>query len=139
MKFYKKLICMAIFIVLLSSFISSLAVYADNSDSQSDGEASTTQEDNSSSKNGYPSNLEEFKPQITSSEKANGIIGSILGILQVVGGILIVLAIAYIGFLTILGSAEEKASYKGRAVGIVIAAIMIFLGSTIAQFVMSAV
>lgn len=137
----KKISILIISLIMITTLGINKKVYADNSEIIDAGEQDATVQESTTydTSKGYPSNLGDFKPEVTTNEKADGIIGKLLGALQVVGGIMIVLGIAYIGFMTILGSAEEKASYKGKAVGIVIAAVMIFLGSTIARFVISVV
>ena len=80
-----------------------------------------------------------YKPEITNNTKANSMIGKIFGALQIIGMIAIVLSIALVGFNTMLGSAEEKAQGKGKAIGILFGAIMITAVSTIAKLIISAV
>lgn len=84
-------------------------------------------------------NTGSYKPTITNNSRANSMISKIFGALQVVGGIAIVISIAMIGFNSILGSADEKAQGKGKAVGILFGAIMIIGVSTIAKLILSVV
>lgn len=78
-----------------------------------------------------------YKPTIPSGGKATTIISNILGALTVIGIIAIVIAIALIGFSSILGSASEKAENKEKYVGLIIAAVLITGGSIIARIIIS--
>lgn len=80
---------------------------------------------------GLPS-LEGYGPNI-SSGRATQIISSILGVFTVLGTVMVVVAIAIIGFNTILGSASEKAEYNQKLVGVIIATIILTCGSIIAR------
>ena len=51
----------------------------------------------------------------------------------------LVLGIALVGFQILLGSANDKADGKGKAIGFIIGAIMLFSITTIAKLVISAV
>ncbi len=84
-------------------------------------------------------NPDDYKPEINSSDRFNSIVGSILGILQVLGIILMVIGIAIIGLKTILGSADEKAEYQGKTIGILVGAAIIFGISTITKFIISVI
>lgn len=84
-------------------------------------------------------NPDDYKPEINSSDRFNNIVGSILGVLQVLGIILMVIGIAIIGLKTILGSAEEKAEYQGKTIGILVGAAIIFGISTITKFIISVI
>ena len=84
-------------------------------------------------------NPDDYKPEINSSDRFNSIVGFILGILQVLGLILMVIGIAIIGLKTILGSADEKAEYQGKAIGILVGAAIIFGISTITKFIISVI
>ncbi len=84
-------------------------------------------------------NPDDYKPEINSSDRFNSIVGFILGILQVLGVILMVIGIAIIGLKTILGSADEKAEYQGKAIGILVGAAIIFGISTITKFIISVI
>lgn len=80
-----------------------------------------------------------YKPTIDTNPVSKEMVGKILSILQVIGVIGTVIAIAIIGLKTIFGSAGEKALEKEKYVGILIAVIMITSGITIAKFIISAV
>ena len=69
----------------------------------------------------------------------NSIVGTILGALQIIGAFAIVLGIAIVGFQILLGSANDKADGKGKAIGFIIGAIMLFSITTIAKLIISAV
>ena len=84
-------------------------------------------------------NTDNYKPEITNNTRANSIISKVFGVLQIVGGIAIVISIALLGLNNILGSASEKAQGQGRSIGILIGAIMIFGVSTVAKFILSVV
>lgn len=84
-------------------------------------------------------NPDDYKPEINSSDRFNNIVGSILGVLQVLGIILMVIGIAIIGLKTILGSADEKAEYQGKTIGILVGAAIIFGISTITKFIISVI
>ena len=89
----------------------------------------------SSSLNINTSNYKPGTPTLgtTTSQK----VGIILSALQAVGAIGIVVAIALIGFDMILGSASEKAISKEKMIGILVAAIMITGGTTIAKVIVN--
>lgn len=91
-----------------------------------------------SSSDGIP-NTGMYQPTIDTNPISRGKLEKILAILQVIGVIAIVIAIALVGFKTILGSASEKAMEKEKYMGILIAAIMITSGITIARFIISAI
>lgn len=94
--------------------------------------------ESNSSSDGIP-NTGMYEPTIDTNPIAKGMLQKILAILQVIGVIATVIAIALAGFKTILGSASEKAMEKEKYMGILIAAIMITSGITIARFIISAV
>ena len=73
------------------------------------------------------------------SSGMKSIAGRVLGLLQIVSAILAVILIAYLGFKMVLGSANDKADGKGKAIGFIIGAIMLFSITTIAKLVISAV
>ena len=81
----------------------------------------------------------QYKPEPQQNTKMNSIVGNILGTLQVIGAFAIVLGIALVGFQILLGSANDKADGKGKAIGFIIGAIMLFSITTIAKLVISAV
>lgn len=80
--------------------------------------------------------LELFEPTISLGGTTT-IIGQILGILRILGAITIVVAIAVIGFNTILGSANEKAEYQQKLVGVLFAGIFLVASTSIAKLIMS--
>ena len=53
-------------------------------------------------------NTGNYKPEIINNTRANSIISKVFGVLQIVGGIAIVISIALLGLNNILGSAGEK-------------------------------
>lgn len=81
----------------------------------------------------------QYKPEPQQNTKMNSIVGTILGALQMIGGFAIVLGIAVVGFQILLGSANDKADGKGKAIGFIIGAIMLFSITTIAKLIISAV
>ncbi len=81
----------------------------------------------------------QYKPEPQQNTKMNSIVGTILGALQIIGAFAIVLGIAVVGFQILLGSANDKADGKGKAIGFIIGAIMLFSITTIAKLVISAV
>lgn len=81
----------------------------------------------------------QYKPKPQQNTKMNSIVGTILGALQIIGAFAIVLGIAVVGFQILLGSANDKADGKGKAIGFIIGAIMLFSITTIAKLVISAV
>ena len=84
-------------------------------------------------------NTGSYKPTISNNSRANSMISKIFGALQVFGAVATVISIAMIGINIILGSADEKAQGKGKAVGILFGAIMIVGVSTIAKLILSVV
>lgn len=87
---------------------------------------------------GLPEINTNLVPSADVSGDAKTFVEVALGALQVVGIVAVVVGIGLIGFNTILGSASEKAVAQEKYVGIVIAAIIITAGSTIAQFLIQA-
>ena len=81
----------------------------------------------------------QYKPEPQQNTKMNSIVGTILGALQIIGGFAIVLGIAVVGFQILLGSANDKADGKGKAIGFIVGAIMLFSITTIAKLIISAV
>lgn len=74
-----------------------------------------------------------YKPSANLGGTSKNIVVTILNILTVLGIVAVVIGIALVGFGTILGSASEKAIAKEKYVGLLIAAIVITAGSTIAK------
>lgn len=81
----------------------------------------------------------QYKPPIQTSDKMNSMVEIILGALQIIGAFAIVLGIAVTGFQILVGSAGDKAEGKGKAIGFIIGAIMLFSVTTIAKLVISTV
>ena len=86
---------------------------------------------------GNPTNLDIFQPSVPNSPKANDILGTILGWLQVIGIFIGVISIAIIGFNLIIGSAGEKAEMQSKMVGVFIGAVLVTTGVTIAKFIIN--
>lgn len=84
-------------------------------------------------------NTAKYQPSINTNPISRGILEKILSILQVVGIIGIVISVAMLGFKTVMGSASDKAVEKEKYVGILIAAVMIISGISIAKFIISAI
>lgn len=77
-------------------------------------------------------NLEDFRPsEITNEEAIMNKAGVILGAINFVGSIISVITIMIIGFKYMIGSAEDKASYKKTMIPWLIGAILVFTVSTV--------
>lgn len=77
-------------------------------------------------------NLEDFRPsQITNEDAIMNKAGVILGAINLVGAIVSVITIMIIGFKYMLGSAEDKASYKKTMIPWLIGAVLVFTVSTV--------
>lgn len=77
-------------------------------------------------------NLDDFKPGKLGDEGAfKHKVGLILGVLNIVGFIVSVITIMIIGFKYMIGSVEDKASYKKVMLPWIIGAILVFTGTTI--------
>jgi len=61
--------------------------------------------------------------------------GVVLGVVQVVGIIVAVVALVMIGIKYLTGSAEEKAEYKKTMIPYIIGATMLFAASTLVQII----
>ena len=96
------------------------------------------EKEKNSSSDGIP-NTGMYEPIIKENPISKGMLQKILGVLQVIGIIGTVVAIALIGFKTMLGSASEKAVEKEKYIGILIAVVMITSGITIAKFIIAVV
>ena len=81
----------------------------------------------------------QYKPEPQQNTKMNSIVGTILGALQIIGAFFFFFWIAVVGFQILLGSANDKADGKGKAIGFIIGAIMLFSITTIAKLIISAV
>lgn len=88
--------------------------------------------------NGLPNlNDEGYKPVANLDGTPKTIVSKILGALQAIGGILIVISIALIGFNTIMASANDKAVAQEKYIGLLVAALVITFGSTLARAIAS--
>ncbi len=67
--------------------------------------------------------------------KAKTIGQKILGIVQVVGSIVAVIALAVLGIKYMMGSAEEKAEYKKTFIPYIIGAVLVFAASNLASMI----
>ena len=77
-------------------------------------------------------NLEDFRPsQITNEDAIMNKAGVILGAINLVGTIVSVITIMIIGFKYMLGSAEDKASYKKTMIPWLIGAVLVFTVSAL--------
>ena len=61
--------------------------------------------------------------------------GNVLGIIQVVGTIIAVGVIMVLGIRYMMGSAEEKASYKKTMLPYIVGAVLLFAASNLAKYV----
>lgn len=86
---------------------------------------------------GFEINTDLFQPGLNGVGKASEITSILLGVFTVLGAIITVISIAIIGFNTILGSANEKAEYQQKLVGVIIGAIVLMCGSIIARVLIS--
>ena len=80
-----------------------------------------------------PVDTGSFRPEIQDGKLIDSA-EIILGAIVAVGGVLITVFIAITGFGMILGSAEEKAVAKEKLIGYIIAAVVLFGGATIVNF-----
>ena len=83
--------------------------------------------------------LDKFKPgPVDMGTKATNIIVTILSIMRVLGVIALVIGATLIGFGTIIGSASQKAEGQGKYVGLVIAAVILIGGTSVAKMIIEA-
>ena len=140
MKKNKIVYVMVIVVLLMVSSIANLnKSYAANPDLNPDFSQKIEDPSDGGSEGGSGTDLptlDSFQPSIGLGG-ASSIIGKIVGILMIVGTVLIVVAIALIGFLTILGSASEKAEYKQKLVGVIFAGIFMVGSSSIAKLLIA--
>ena len=83
--------------------------------------------------------VNSYKPTGEMALDAKTKINKILGIITVVGAVISVVLIAYIGFNYVLGSAEEKAVNKEQLITFTIGVVFLTLGSEIVKIVYSLV
>ena len=144
---YKTILIIIVIITIISNFGTSYAAAPTDARPEQSildgtGGGAGGSEDNKDNKDnkgsgstGLPS-LDSFTPSITLGG-ASTIVGGILGVLMIVGTVLIVVSLALIGFLTILGSASEKADYQQKLVGVIFAGIFMVASSSIAKLIIS--
>ena len=72
---------------------------------------------------------------VKGADKVGNVGKGILGIIQVVGTIVSVGILMVLGIKYMMGSAEEKASYKKTMIPYVVGAVLIFGASNLAQYV----
>lgn len=82
-------------------------------------------------------NPDEYDPTTTDLETStfNTKAGKIIGVFQVIGSIVSVLALVLLGIKYMLGSAEEKADYKQSMIYYLIGAILVFAISNISAII----
>ena len=79
-------------------------------------------------------NFAEAKNNAT---KVTGILGKLLGFLQVVSGVTAVIVIAWTGFNFIFAGAEVKTDMLKKFLPIIIGLVLVFGATTVANFVIS--
>lgn len=72
------------------------------------------------------SSLNYWTPTTGNNDKLTGMAGKILGIIQVFGSVVSVLALVIIGIKYMLGSVEEKAKYKETMLPYIVGCIILF-------------
>ena len=141
---YKTILIIIAIITIISNFSTSYAALSTGvrpEQSTLDGTgggAGGSEEDEDSTGSGLTGlpSLDSFQASI-SLGGASTIVGGILWVLMIVGTVLIVVSLALIGFLTILGSASEKADYQQKLVGVIFAGIFMVASSSIAKLIIS--
>lgn len=73
-----------------------------------------------------------WKPTTGNNDELTDMAGKILGIIQVLGSVVSVLALVVIGIKYMLGSVEEKAKYKETMLPYIVGCIMLFAITNIA-------
>ena len=79
--------------------------------------------------------LDNIKPNTTGTGNITNIGNDILGMISVIGTIIAVGVLMVLGIKYMMGSAEEKASYKKTMIPYVVGAILIFAATNIAGIV----
>lgn len=80
-------------------------------------------------------NPDIYKPGAPGSGNAVKTMGeTIVGVVQVIGMIVSVIVLIALGIKYMMGSVEEKASYKKSMVPYIVGAVMLFAASSVAQF-----
>lgn len=79
--------------------------------------------------------LDKYKGSVASSEKLEDMAGKILGIIQLVGTSISVTMLMVIGIKYMVGSVEEKATYKKELWPYFIGALLLFSGTYFPQLI----
>jgi len=77
------------------------------------------------------SNLDYWSPNIETNTEISKIAGRLIGVLQIVGSIISVIAVVIIGIKYLFGSIEEKVKYKETMMPYLVGCIMLFAISNI--------
>lgn len=94
--------------------------------------SNTTTIDNTQKEEDLLEDLDDYKPgKIGEEEEFSKKVGVILGILNIIGFIVSVITIILIGLKYMLGSVEEKASYKKVMIPWLIGAFLVFTVTTL--------
>ena len=80
-------------------------------------------------------NPDYWAPSVQENEILNEKMGSILGVIQVVGVVISVIVLMILGLKYMLGSAEERAANKHDMVPYLVGAMMVFSVTTIPNLV----
>ena len=136
-KILYKIIILTFLVIMCTASISHAAKEL-NDDLGGGGATSSTEstETTGGGSTGLP-NLEEYTPQVTMGSSSKSIISTILSVMTVLGVVTVVIGFALIGFNSIMGSASEKAAGQEKYVGLVIAAVVLIAGSSIAKMIIS--
>lgn len=81
---------------------------------------------------GFNPDIYEPDP-LTGGQIVSGVGNKIIGIIQVVGIIISVAILIVLGIKYVIGSVEEKASYKKSMIPYLVGAIMLFAASSLVQ------
>ena len=79
--------------------------------------------------------LEQYAQVSGNSDIFQDKVGIILGVVQVVGSLIAVIALIVLGVKYMMGTVEEKAEYKKTLLPYIIGAAFVFAASTIATIV----
>jgi len=123
-----------------SNFSTTTGIFGEGASNQEEQETTTNSGSTTVQGNAdlmLPDLGDSYKPTVSTGTTTLGIISKLLGVLQVLGVVATVVAIAIMGFGLILGSASEKAAGQEKMVGIVIAAALITCCSIIAKLFIS--
>ena len=133
MKIVSKLLKIILIVLIVSNMIAIINIkcYADyHMRDPEEGSSETTP--SSGGITDVTENPGSWKPTGTATSTTfNEKVGNILGIISVIGTIATVVSLSLIGIKFMLGSAEEKASYKQTLMPWLIGAILVFAMTTI--------